>query len=150
MYKEEKALQKVQLQIEDLSDKHITSVYDLLRRNFEYPWNKKLIQSCNVSKVVLIDSNVVGYICVNTVFDEAQIDMIVIDKNFQNLGIGSFLFKEVIEYLKSIGIKYVFLEVSNKNKKALNFYKKFGFEKLYIRKNYYKDKSDAIIMKLNL
>jgi len=150
VYKEEKALQKVQLQIEDLSDKHITSVYDLLRRNFEYPWNKKLIQSCNVSKVVLIDSNVVGYICVNTVFDEAQIDMIVIDKNFQNLGIGSFLFKEVIEYLKSIGIKYVFLEVSNKNKKALNFYKKFGFEKLYIRKNYYKDKSDAIIMKLNL
>ena len=38
------------------------------------------------------------------------------------------------------------LEVNENNVKALKLYKKTGFEKIFVRKNYYGNNEDAIIM----
>ena len=60
--------------------------------------------------------------------------------------IGSQLLKEYIDTVKLP----LLLEVRETNEIGQNFYTKNGFEKIGIRKNYYKDTGEnAIIMKLD-
>ena len=53
--------------------------------------------------------------------------------------------KYLITYCVENNIKKIHLEVSSKNKIAINLYTKFGFTQVGLRKNYYKN-SDAILM----
>jgi len=49
--------------------------------------------------------------------------------------------------IKKEGVSYIFLEVRPSNKTAVALYKKLGFQKLGLRKNYYHNPiEDAIIM----
>lgn len=73
-----------------------------------------------------------------------------VSKDFQNKGIGSELLKYLLVKQKSDGIIYCSLEVRKSNEKAINLYKKFGFKESHVRKAYYKNGEDAILMLLNL
>ena len=69
--------------------------------------------------------------------------LIIVEENHRNKGIGTNLIKKLIATSDN---KPIILEVSDKNKNAINLYEKLNFKNIAIRKNYYKD-SDAIIMK---
>jgi ribosomal-protein-alanine N-acetyltransferase len=43
--------------------------------------------------------------------------------------------------------KFIFLEAKKSNMPALNLYKSFGFKKIGLRKNYYRDE-DAVVLRL--
>ena len=68
---------------------------------------------------------------------EAEIITLVVDSNFRNKNIGTRLLYKTLENLRLKKVKKIFLEVSEKNIAALKIYKKFGFIKYGIRKNYY-------------
>ena len=76
---------------------------------------------------------VFGYISFYHVIDEIEIIRIGIIKSFQRSSYGSLLIDEI----KKLDVKKIFLEVSVQNKKAINFYLKNGFQKIGIRKGYY-------------
>jgi len=80
--------------------------------------------------VATLDNNIVGFICAdkNWTKERGEIHEFVVDPNYQNLGIGKLLFEKALSYLKESGKKYVGLWVGEKNIKAKNFYKKYGFE----------------------
>ena len=44
------------------------------------------------------------------------------------------------------GIKFYYLEVRVDNAPAINFYKNNGFKELGLRKGYYRDGTDALVM----
>ena len=75
----------------------------------------------------------IGYICYFHVKDEVEIIKLGIMKSHQGKNYGSYL----IQKIKSLPIKKIFIEVSCLNKIAINFYFKNGFKKIGIRKNYY-------------
>ena len=55
--------------------------------------------------------------------------------------------KKLLDYvIKNSSNQKLMLEVSVNNHIAINLYKNFDFKEIHIRKNYYKDGSDAIIM----
>ena len=57
--------------------------------------------------------------------------------------------KKLVEYLKNLNFKNIFVEVSINNKNAIMFYQRLNFLRIGLRKNYYKKKrSDAILLKL--
>ena len=91
---------------------------------------------------------IIGYVSFFKIKDEAEIIKIGIDKSYQRKNYGSYIISE----MKRIGIKKIFLEVSVKNVKAINFYLKNGFYKTGTRKGYYKQKDntrvDAFIFSL--
>ncbi len=125
----------------------------------EYPLIKNLLkdvgynwQFSNTSlKLGLYnEKEIIAYTEISIVLDEANIDIIAITPTYQGRGLGRFLLKESLKRLKEKGVKKVFLEVSNNNKKALGLYSKLGFKKLLERKGYYKDGSDAIVMEKKL
>lgn len=69
------------------------------------------------------------------------LSMILINKEYQNNGMGSFLIKSAIEDLKKNLFKVFQLEVLKSNDKAIKIYKNFGF-------NIIKEKRDLYLMEL--
>ncbi|WP_443643590.1 GNAT family N-acetyltransferase [Candidatus Levibacter sp. Uisw_134_01] len=78
---------------------------------------------------------VLGYISFYQVKDEIEIIRIGIIKSYQRISFGSLL----IDKIKKLDVKKIFLEVSVQNEEAINFYIKNGFQKIGIRKGYYAD-----------
>lgn len=75
---------------------------------------------------------------------------IVVKKNKRNLGIGSQLLEEILKLAQKLKIKTITLEVNEKNELAIKLYQKYGFEKIGLRKKYYNNQDDAIIMACNI
>lgn len=52
-----------------------------------------------------------------------------VDKNYRKIGVASALLKRAIEFGKSTGARYVFLETGLENDIAQNLYEKLGWER---------------------
>ena len=76
---------------------------------------------------------IIGFVCFFHVRDEIEIIKICIIKSHQRKNYGSILINEI----KKLNIKKIFLEVSIENVNAINFYFKNGFQKIGVRKGYY-------------
>ena len=88
-----------------------------------------------------IKNEIVGYInC--WISDNTEILNFCVDEKYQNQGIGKLLYYEVEKY--SYGI--ISLEVRVSNLRAINFYKNRGFHEVAVRKAYYSNGEDAILM----
>lgn len=96
--------------------------------------------------VLEIDSTVQGYIGVWIVENNAEIINFYITKKYQNHGFGSMILKFVLELCELSNVSTLSLEVRESNEKAKRLYQKYGFEFSHIRKNYYSDGEDAIVM----
>ncbi|SNZ03549.1 [SSU ribosomal protein S18P]-alanine acetyltransferase [Persephonella hydrogeniphila] len=144
-------IKKKDLRIADFRQEYLPQVEEILKENFQYPWSSQKILSSNsfsVKKVVIYENKILGFFSGEIIFSEGSITMIAVKKEFQNKGIGSFIMDWFIKLTKEKGVKDIWLEVSEKNKKAIRFYEKLGFIVENVRKNYYRDGSDALIMRL--
>lgn len=109
------------------------------------------------------EKNVLGYIVFYGTIESTDIFEIAIKKEYQGRGFGERLMTESMEKLledrKNLEGNNIFenegtdfsenkflLEVNEKNARALKLYKKIGFEKISIRKNYYGKDENAVIM----
>lgn len=89
---------------------------------------------------------VIGY-CGSWFTDpNSQIINFFIIPEFQGQKLGEFLLDYVISFLKEKGANLITLEVRVSNTIAQNLYTKKGFEKTFIRNNYYQDGEDALMM----
>ena len=88
---------------------------------------------------------VIGICVIQVVLDEAQINYFVVDQKFRKRGFGSCLMNYLIKICKKRNINKLLLEVSQKNGVAENFYRSFDFSTVGVRRNYYKDGSDAVL-----
>tara|TARA_B100001093_G_scaffold449925_1_gene456396 strand:- start:1507 stop:1941 length:435 start_codon:yes stop_codon:yes gene_type:complete len=89
----------------------------------------------NTSHVIwkIEEKKIIGFVSFFHVKDEIEIIKICIIKSFQRKNYGSILINEI----KKLKIKKIFLEVSVENINAINFYLKNGFKKIGIRRGYY-------------
>ena len=97
--------------------------------------------------VATFNDLVIGYLSCWMVEDTVDIINVVIDKNYQHFGYGQALFSKMEEEAKLSGCTNVMLEVKETNDRAINFYLKQGYEVISMRKNYYQDHTNALIMK---
>jgi ribosomal-protein-alanine N-acetyltransferase len=95
--------------------------------------------------VLDIDKKVKGYIGV-WIEDNAQIINLYVDESVQKMGFGSMLLDFVMNLCIMSRIPVLSLEVRPSNQKAITLYQKHGFVESHIRKNYYSNQEDAIVM----
>jgi len=94
--------------------------------------------------VVEKDDFILGYCMVRYGPGEAHLINMAVDSRFQKRGVGSTLLQN---FLKDISPKTsVFLEVKQSNFPAINLYKKHDFIEVGLRKKYYSDGENAIVM----
>ena len=105
---------------------------------------KILILSTSFGK---INNEIVGFAGATIIFDNADITNIVTKKNYRNYGIGKKMFTELLNYCKEKKCSTITLEVKESNITAISLYSLFGFKKIGIRKNYYKNEN-GILMQL--
>ena len=84
------------------------------------------------------------------IIDEVNIMNIVVRKNKRKLGIGSLLLNEIIRFSKIHSAASITLEVNEKNIPAIKLYEKYGFKQVGLRKKYYNNEDNAILMDLVL
>ena len=102
----------------------------------------------HASNVVLKieEKKIIGFVHFFHVKDEIEIVKIGIIKSHQRKSYGSILINEI----KKLKIKKIFLEVSEQNINAINFYFKNGFKKIGVRKGYYAINNSSRIDSLRL
>ena len=118
-------------------------------------WSKDVFQSeldlipdQRMYWVAIVDGKVVGYSGVAVIDDFADVATIAVASDFQKQGIGSKLFQFILDYASEHGANRVLLEVRTNNSGAIEMYKKFGFEIVAERPNYYGPKLDAYVMEV--
>ncbi len=142
------------ISIKHLNDKDIDLCYELDSNTISL-WSKKQwaceFKKGGVKVFGLLFSNLVIGICVlNVVLDEAQINFFVVNQKYRKKGFGSYLMSYLIKQCEKLNINKLFLEVSHKNVIAEKFYSRFDFSTVGIRRNYYKDGSDALLKEKKL
>ena len=137
------------ISIKQINEKDIALCYELDSNTISL-WTKK--QWANEfkkegSKIfgLLITNLVIGICVFQVVLDEAQINYFVVSKKFRKKGFGSFLMSFLIKQCEKLNINKLLLEVSQRNGKAEKFYSRFDFSTVGIRRNYYKDGSNALL-----
>ena len=142
------------ISIKHLNEKDIDLCYEL-DSNTIFLWSKK--QWANEFKKegvtvfgVLLSNLVVGICVLHVVLDEAQINFFAVNKKYRKKGFGTYLMTFLIKECEKLNINKLFLEVSHTNFKAEKFYSRFDFSTVGIRRNYYKDGSDALLKEKNL
>tara|TARA_A100001388_G_scaffold234968_1_gene188400 strand:+ start:1141 stop:1581 length:441 start_codon:yes stop_codon:yes gene_type:complete len=94
---------------------------------------------------ILLSNLVIGICVLQVVLDEAQINYFAVRQKYRKRGFGSYMMNHLIMHCKKQNINKLLLEVSQKNIIAVNFYDKFEFSTVGIRRNYYKDGSCAFL-----
>ena len=142
------------ISIKQINEKEIDLCYELDSNTISL-WSKKQwaneFKKEDVKVFGLLLSNTVIAICVfHVVLDEAQINFFVVNQKYREKGYGSYLMSYLIKECEKSNIKKIFLEVSSTNLTAEKFYSRFDFFTVGIRRNYYKDGSDALLKEKNL
>ena len=137
------------ISIKHINEKDIDLCYELDSNTISL-WSKKQwaneFKKEGIKVFGLLLSNLVIGICVfHVVLDEAQINFFAINHKYRKKGFGTYLMNYLIKECEQSNISKLFLEVSHNNFIADKFYSRFDFSTIGIRRNYYKDGSDALI-----
>ncbi len=142
------------ISVKEINEEDIDLCYELDASTISL-WSKK--QWANEFKKdgikifgLLIEDLIIGICVFQVVLDEAQINYFVVNQKYRKKGFGSYLMNNLIKQCESLNINKLFLEVSQKNLSAEKFYKSFDFSTVGIRRNYYKDGSDALLKEKKL
>lgn len=92
--------------------------------------------------IIYYENEIAGYTILLDSIDVWEIMKIGIAENYRRKGLGD----EMLKYIFNFAQMPVMLEVRENNLGAIEFYKKNGFEKIGIRKNYYHDTGEAAII----
>lgn len=139
------------MQISRMEESDLLSIADILQTEFDEFWNVNILlaelkNENSAYFVAKIEHEIVGFAGVwNDTFD-FHITNIVTKKNYRTQGIGSKLLETLIAFAKDKQTNSLTLEVKETNTQAICLYEKYNFKKIGIRKNYYSQNENAIVM----
>ena len=138
--------------IRELRTSDIPSILEIETLCFSHPWSIESFRGVIDSRIIrnagiLTGSELAGYIITMYGAGELHILNIAVKPDSQRRGLAGMLLDYIMDYYSN-DLNAVLLEVRKSNFKATKFYLKRGFLEAGIRKNYYPDGEDAILMTL--
>ncbi len=122
-----------------------------------FPWSRgNLADSLAAGhdmRVLRLGSDLIGFSVVMSALDEAHLLVIGVDRRYQGHGHGARQLLQVIETARAGGAVHLFLEVRRSNQQATDFYRRFGFVQIGVRRGYYRSaagREDALIFDKDL
>ncbi len=135
----------------------IDAIYAIERKNYPFPWSKKLITQQLESKMtqwgIWDKSQLVGYSFLQYMWPEAELLNISIAPMSQRQNMGYLLLNKLITELKNAKFERLYLEVRKSNKGAQKLYERSGFNLIGERLNYYRTttgREDALLYALEI
>ena len=145
----------MEVQISNMSKTDLESIADIWSVDFDDFWPFSVLETefsnpnsiCFVAKY---NDKIIGVASLWKSVDDIHITNIVIKKEFRGNGFSNVLLEKLIQTSKDLNYSSITLEVDSNNIVAINLYKNHNFKELGIRKKYYNNTNDAIIMTLFL
>lgn len=113
-------------------------------------FEKELENKIAIYIVAIADERVLGYIGLWNICGGADIIDVAVHQDFRRQGIAEGLLKAMIAECQKQEVFEINLEVRASNVPARSLYKKLGFEENGLRKRYYENTEDAILMQKRL
>ncbi len=119
------------------------------------PWKKEhfiheIHSPVSFPFVVTVNGLLAGYLCLMSLFEEAQIMNITVADQYRGRGLAHILIDFAIKTATEKGADNLVLEVRESNTAAISLYEKNGFIRYFVRKKYYEGLEDAILMEKSL
>lgn len=118
---------------------------------FPSPWSENALRSCLElasveGEAAVIKDQIVAYLFAQFAFDEAHIMNLGVRPKYRRKGIAQTLLKRFLDRQARRGTKTCYLEVRLSNRIAQKLYYDHGFAPLSLRKKYYPNGEDALIL----
>ncbi|HSV31893.1 MAG TPA: ribosomal protein S18-alanine N-acetyltransferase [Atribacteraceae bacterium] len=148
-------LEEGEFRIVEMKPHHLPYVVAIERKAFVQPWSYSLFLTELSNRVAsyfigLWDDRVAGYVGLWVVWETAHVTTFAIHPRFRQRGLGKKLLRFALDYSRLRNCREVLLEVRLSNTTAQELYRQFGFKLERVRKRYYSDGEDALVMKKNL
>jgi len=126
--------------------------------SFENPWSHaslcaELANPLNLTSIIRIafGSEAAGYSLTRIIPPEAELLRVAIRPRIRRQGAATILLAGVLKKIRSLKVEKIYLEVSEKNYRAVDLYQKIGFKITAKRRNYYDEgTTGALVMTLHL
>jgi ribosomal-protein-alanine N-acetyltransferase len=147
---------QVTVHVQPMRRRHLRSVLRIEQQVYPRPWSSSLfmselaLRSTRAYYVARIGRDLVGYAGLMMTLDEAHVTTIAVDPRRHRSKIGTRLLLVLVREAIARGATAVTLEVRMSNHGAQDLYRRFGFEPVGVRKNYYQEvNEDALVMWAN-
>lgn len=153
-------IDRTRLELVPAKQFHLDEVAAIECCNFPCPWKRdfflhEIFLPLRYNRVILdkgdgpFRGHVLAYQFSHYVVPELHISKIATHRAFQRRGLAALLMEDVFLFCETKGISDITLEVRVTNTPARTFYARLGFKDDYIRKHYYPDREDAVVMCLH-
>ena len=146
-------------EIRGMEEQDIPQIAAIEKMVFPSPWSEAAFRSeweDNAMAIYLVlaeeakPDEVLAYCGLWKIFDEGHITNIAVCPDAQGKKLGKMLLHAMIQWSWANGLSHMTLEVRVDNHRAINLYKKAGFEEAGIRPGYYDGgREDALVMWLH-
>ncbi len=145
------------LTVEPMRRRHLRRVLEIEEAVYPRPWTHRTFVSelghvRNDTRrylVAYVGDVLVGYAGMMFVGADAHITNIAVDPAWQGRGVATELMLDVSLIARERGCSAMTLEVRHTNIAAQHLYRRFGFAPVGVRKKYYENTDDAIVMWCN-
>lgn len=139
------------MQIVEFSDTHIADILKVEAECFSSPWSEKMFKEEISGKfshyyVAEVDGHAVGYMGMWSLSGEGHITNVAVAREYRRKGIAKALISHFIEIAKREQLEFMTLEVRESNESAISLYKSFDFKEAGVRKNYYDNRENALLL----
>lgn len=138
-----------------MQEEDLEVVYEIEQSIYPQPWSINVFRGelarsdKRVYLVARVGGEIVGYAGLMLVDGEGHITNLAVTGRCRRRGIGELLVLRLVEMAMLRRIHWLTLEVRESNRSAQSLYEKFGFKSIGVRKGYYSDGENALIMWTN-
>ncbi len=144
--------------VESASPNDINEIIPIEKEGSPNPWKRSFFERELTNKFSYFkiyrsydNDEIEGFLIFRKIEDVIEITNISVREKSRKKGIASAMMSHMTEIAKREHVTNIFLEVRESNIKAVRFYGKFDFEKVGVRKNYYKSPiEDALVFRLKI
>jgi [ribosomal protein S18]-alanine N-acetyltransferase len=129
----------------------LPQVINIAHLSFSSPWSRSsFLQEFDnsFSRMLVVENNdqVTGYLCCWCVADEVHVLNVAVHPGYRRRGIARGLMEEILLEARKEKAKTVSLEVRKGNLAAVSLYHHLGFHQIGVRRRYYENGEDALLM----
>ena len=133
----------------------LDAVIAVEQASFTHPWRREhfeheIAAPHSFPFVAVAGDILVGYVCLMSLFEEAQILDIAVAPDQRGKGFGKLLMDHAAAIAVEKGAGVLGLEVRSTNGAAVTLYEQLGFRRCGVRSRYYEGIDDALLMEMIL
>lgn len=138
-----------------MGERDLDAVLAIEQESFATPWSRQhfeheIAAPHSFPFVAECNGMIAGYVCLMSLFEEAQILNITVAPEQRGRGMARMLMDHAIMAAREKGAEVLALEVRASNIPAITLYERCDFVRTGLRVKYYEGRDDAVLMEKRL